>query len=171
MKRVITFIVTLCLCLQPNFTVFAQTAQTAVSQDDGEESIGDWEFKVNDGSETVTITKYVGKGSKVSVPSSINGKKVVSIGDSALSWCNTITSVQVPDSVVHIGKSAFSQCVKLENVTLPSGIQKIEDYTFYSSGKLASINIPSSVASIGDYAFSECFGLTHVNIHGRRTFL
>ena len=56
-------------------------------------------------------------------------------------FCSSLTSVTIPDSVTSIGYQAFSGCSNLESVT-----------------------IPDSVTSIGSYAFSDCSSLESVYI-------
>ena len=91
---------------------------------------------------TITITSYTGPGGAVVIPSSIDGKTVTGIGDSAFD-CNSLTSVTIPDRVTNIGSCAFYECYRL-----------------------TGIMIPGSVTSIGDYAFGRCNSLTGVYFQG-----
>ncbi len=68
-----------------------------------------------------------------------NGTRV--IADEAFGWCDSLTSVIIPNSVTHIGDDAFFDCYDLISVT-----------------------IPDSVTSIGDEAFSYCYSLTDIYI-------
>ena len=73
---------------------------------------GDCDYYVNNDN-TATITKYTGSGGNVTIPSSINGKSVNSIGNDAFYQCMSLTSATIPDSVTIIGVGAFSFCSNL----------------------------------------------------------
>jgi hypothetical protein len=64
----------------------------------------------------ITITGYTGPGGDVTIPDTINGLPVTSIGDSAFSNCTNLTSVSIPKSVTSIGDDAFHNCHRLTNV-------------------------------------------------------
>lgn len=127
------------------------------------ETYGNYEYKVLDDG-TVEITKYSGTDEKVVVPSTINGKKVTSIGKSAFFYCKSITSIVIPNSVTSIGENAFNECASLTSITLPNTIISIGNGTFSYCKNLKSITIPDSVKSIGEYAFCDCASLTSIKI-------
>ena len=91
----------------------------------------------------VTITKYTGPGGAVTIPDTIEGLPVTSIGRLAFSGCTGLTTVMIPDSVTSIGDGAFLRCTGLTSIT-----------------------IPNSVTSIGDGAFSGCTRLTTIEVDG-----
>ncbi len=64
------------------------------------------------------------------------------------------TEYIIPDSVTSIGSSAFSYCEKLSSVTIPDSVISIENYAFEGCTGLTSVTIPESVTSIGSMAFS-----------------
>ncbi|NLZ88365.1 MAG: leucine-rich repeat domain-containing protein, partial [Clostridiales bacterium] len=53
------------------------------------------------------ISDYRGEASSLSIPSTLDGYTVTSIGDWAFSYCDSLTSVTIPDSVTNIGGWAF----------------------------------------------------------------
>lgn len=111
-----------------------------------------------------TITGYTGAGGAIMIPSMLGGYSVTTIGDSAFSWCNSLTAVTIPDSVTTIGYRAFFYCSYLKSVTIPDSITTIENGAFYSCSSLTSVTIPNSVTTIEDYAFYDCLSLTSVTI-------
>jgi len=92
------------------------------------------------------ITGYTGSGGNVTVPSTLGGFPVTSIGYMAFYGSTRLTSISIPDGVTSIGEEAFLACKSL-----------------------ASINIPQGVTSIGDMAFSGCIGLTNITVNSATT--
>ena len=89
---------------------------------------------------------------------------VTSIGERAFAWCESLTSVTIPDSVTTIGYDAFCCCTSLICVTIPDSVTAIGEQAFVSCRSLTSVTIPDSVTLIGDYAFNSCISLTSVII-------
>ncbi|MDE6751660.1 MAG: leucine-rich repeat domain-containing protein, partial [Eubacterium sp.] len=118
------------------------------------ETSGDYEYEILDDG-TVEINKYNGTASSVSVPSTVDGKKVTKIGSWAFSDCNSLTSVTIPNGVTSIEESAFSNCTSLTSITIPNSVTRIGGWVFYHCTSLKNITIPDSVTSIGDIAFYD----------------
>ena len=105
----------------------------------------------------------------ISIPESLGGCSVISIGKNAFSDCSGLTSIAIPDSVTSIGDEAFSGCSGLTSLTIPDGVASIGNSAFSGCSGLSSIRIPDSVTSLGSYAFSQCSGLTSVELLGNVT--
>ena len=89
---------------------------------------------------------------------------VTSIGESAFSYCMSLTSIEIPNSVTSIGDGAFSECSGLTSIEIPNSVTSIGDYAFQNCSGLTSVTIGNSVTSIGGSAFQGCDGLTSVTI-------
>ena len=104
------------------------------------ETSGDFEYAILDDG-TAEIIGYTGSATDLTIPSTLDGYTVTSIGDWAFYWCTSLIGVTIPDSVTNIGDYAFYKCTNLTNVT-----------------------IPNSVTSIGESAVSYCISLTEINV-------
>jgi hypothetical protein len=146
------------------------------------------QFEYTTNNAAITITEYTGPGGAVTIPDSINGLPVTSIGDNAFLWstdltsvtmgngvtnigtcafyeCSALTSVTIPTSVTSIGSQAFADCSALTNVTIPASLTSIADSTFENCSSLSMVvTIGSGVTNIGDWAFSGCASLSGVTI-------
>ena len=97
------------------------------------------------------------------VTSAILRKNTVGIGNEAFLWCDSLTTITIPDSVKSIGDSAFSGCDSLTTITIPDSIKSIGDSAFSGCDSLTTITI-NGVISIGDSAFCWCENLTTITI-------
>ncbi|MBQ4282766.1 MAG: leucine-rich repeat protein [Lachnospira sp.] len=78
--------------------------------------------------DAVTITGLTEKGRSdetIVVPSSIDGKKVVSISREAFRDAENLKSVTIEEGVEQIGENAFFNCKKLESLTIPASVSYI----------------------------------------------
>ena len=115
----------------------------------------------------VTISKCDKKASgTITIPATIEGKRVISIGDYAFSGCESLTKITIPDSVISIGNSAFFQCNSLISITIPDSVTSIGSHVFYNCTNLTSVMIGNGITSISKLAFKSCRSLTEVTFLG-----
>ena len=142
---------------------------------------------------TYQVTDFDNSTKTVSIPETINGAKITSIGWGVFRDCGNLTSIEIPNSVTSIDDYAFEGCsslqynkydnayylgnktnpyvvlfkVKSEDITyckINANTKVIYSYAFFSCSKLTSITIPNSVTSIGMRAFIHCRNLENVTI-------
>ncbi|MBR1751897.1 MAG: leucine-rich repeat protein [Ruminococcus sp.] len=124
---------------------------------------GEYEYTVlKDG--TVEINKYNGTDTDVTIPSTIGGKRVTSIGDSAFYTNLDLKSITIPDGVKSFGYTSFNGCTSLSKVNIPDSVTSIDTAAFSWCTSLTDIKIPDSVTSIGDAAFYRCSQLTSIKL-------
>jgi len=99
------------------------------------------QFNYTTNNATITITGYTGSGGAVTIPDTINGLPVASIGDRAFCYCTSLTSVTIPNSVTSIGGDAFEYCWSLTSVTIGSSVRSIGYYAFDSCSSLIEITV------------------------------
>ena len=132
-------------------------------------------------------------------PSGLKGeysirKGVKVIENSAFCWCESLTNINIPDSVTNIGDGAFAWCKSLTKITIPSSVVNMNGNSFLGwSGDLYNESkafvyerqvlfnkdkttliayrskeknyiIPNSVTNIGYNAFCNSESLTKINI-------
>lgn len=89
------------------------------------------------------------------IPSTINGKSVVAIGEEAF-YGSYLTSISIPSTVTEIGVYAFYECTSITSIVIPSGVKEIGECTFMGCTKLNSVTLPNTLTTIGEKAFRQC---------------
>lgn len=139
------------------------------------------------------ISRYLGAGTRVVVPTQIGGFPVLAVGEHAFSasaaeWvyltdgisridagaftaCPTLREVHLPPSVKSIGDNAFFDCGNLASVLLNEGLEEIGEHAFGYDRALSDITLPDSLQKIGSYAFEGCTGLSAIEIPARVSVL
>ena len=115
-----------------------------------------------------TITGYSGSVSALAIPQTIDGHKVVAIGNSAFEG-TCLMNVTIPDTVTEIGGWAFSDCEKLSTVQLSNNLTKLGECAFSDCTSLTSIRIPKSLETAsctyyGAGPFKGCLALQNVEL-------
>ncbi|MCC6355854.1 MAG: leucine-rich repeat domain-containing protein [Verrucomicrobiae bacterium] len=99
-------------------------------------------YTTDDGS--ITITKYTGPGGEVTIPRTINGLPVTSIGQRAFQRCADITSVTISSGLTTIGECAFEFCGGLTAITIPASVTSMGGNPFASGSSLTSIVVDAA---------------------------
>ena len=117
-------------------------------------------------------------------PESLRGKYSIRkgvkvIGDRAFALCDSLTSINIPNSVTTIGDTAFTSCESLTNINIPNSVTTIGKGAFGYCDSLTDINIPNSVTTIENRASDgcskddsvPCYGFPVAGVTGYRCFV
>lgn len=140
--------------------------ETVWADDEAEVTSGDWKYE-SDGADGIIITGYTGSKTELTKEDfpTIEGKTVTGIGDRAFWYCESLISIEMPDSVTSIGIEAFENCSSLTGIKLSNGLTSIGRYAFDNCSSLTSIEIPASVTSIADEnPFIDCIKLESITV-------
>lgn len=127
------------------------------------------------------LLKYRGNAHRVTVPDNVKhisyafsmneeliyaemGDGVLTVGDSAFSFCPKLREVKLGNKVLLIGTGAFESCELLVRVNIPDSVRRISNGAFNFCIFMHDIHIGGSVAEIGDSAFKDCQRLKVVNL-------
>ena len=78
---------------------------------------------------------------------------MTNIGYRAFWNCESLTSINIPDSVTNIGGLAFGGCSSLTKINIPNSVINIGAWTFSGCKSLTKITIPSSVINMNGNPF------------------
>lgn len=130
-----------------------------------------------DSSTTAKITGYVTLTADLVVPSEIEGRSVIALGDMVVGGSpipnstfadNTVLeSVYLPDSLKILSGLDFSGCANLKSVRIPSGVRYIGMGCFADCAKLSDIALPGALQTIETTTFMGCTSLASVDIPAR----
>jgi hypothetical protein len=123
----------------------------------------DFEVVQNKDGATITIKRYKGSATNISIPQTLYGLPVTAIGGNAFEEKN-LTNVVIPEGITTIengikyknsytASGAFSGN-KLVSLFIPNSVTFIGDYAFYNN-QLANIAIGNKVTTIGNAAFQK----------------
>ena len=112
---------------------------------------------------TVMITGYTGNETDLTIPASIEGLPVTTIGSWAFNATSNAVNITLPDTLTTIEAFAFFDATNLENIVLPDSLETIESWAFYRS-HLRSLLLPENVSEIGNWACSGMPNLTAITV-------
>jgi hypothetical protein len=125
---------------------------------------------------TITITGYKGLNPSVTIPSSISGLTVTSIGDLAFANNGLVTNLVIGSGITNIGQYAFSPCPELQAITVdpPNPVYSSRDGVLfdrnqtllirYPAARPGSYSVPDTVIAFSGGAFQYCRNLTDISL-------
>ncbi|MBQ7188974.1 MAG: leucine-rich repeat protein [Kiritimatiellae bacterium] len=150
-------------------TIFAFTVTSANALTETVNGIT-WTYTVSNGEASLgSGNSYDGavptsKTGAISIPVTLGGFPVTSIGAYAFYYCSGLTDVVIPDSITNIGAYAFFNCSGLADIVIPDTVTRIERSVFCGCSCLTNVTLPNSITNIGDFAFGACSSLQNITI-------
>ena len=192
-KRLISLLVAVCMMITmlPLSAVTAFAVESWSDDPTADDGVYKYAYKVNeDGSNTATITKFLGPVNSantvdsanpdfydIKIPATLGGHTVTGLGEYSFSgylsaaqsnepyqFGRNIHSVTIPQSVTSIGDYAFSRCEKMDSLTINDATTSIGSWAFDECYKLTTLSLGKNITTIGDYAFLDCHTLDNVTI-------
>lgn len=91
---------------------------------------------------------------------------LLSIGNYAFAYDETLHEVIIPDSVETLGIFAFSDCSGLERLVVGKRVEEVGNNAFENCASLTSVVFPESVKKLGSYVFNGCDDLAYLEFDG-----
>ena len=101
---------------------------------------------------------------KVEIPSTYNGKPVISIRGNVFKNMYLLEEVVLPDTITEIRGQAFKNDWFLTKVKLPEKLEYLGGGSFENCASLRSITIPNTVTEMGGEVFKEATSLKEITL-------
>lgn len=153
--------------------ITAPITVTALWIDLNQETLGLY-YDSYDNYNSYYVEGYSGTAAIVVIPSSYQGKPIMSIKNLAFNNMSSITTIYIPDSLKNISFNSFGGCDNLESfIVSPNNpyLKSVDGVVYDKSGetlllcppgKVGILNIIQDIISIGDYALFGCRKLTEI---------
>ena len=141
-KRILTFLLTLCLIIPATFTL------TACGGDTGTKGL----MYIKTG---IGYSVKVGSATdaEIVIPEKYKGEPVVGIWKEAFQDCTFITSISIPSSVESIGEAAFDGCTGLKSLIIPNSVTNIGHGVVTNCTALETLTTPIAYSHNISYFF------------------
>ena len=146
MKKLLALLLTLIMAVSVVSIVPTVSAEETVY------TSGDFQYvKLND--KNIRITKYIGEGLDVVIPSKLDNYTVTRVGDDLFNYNDKVTSVSFPNSVKKLDSFTLYGTYKIKKVTFGKYVTEIPSYFLYYCFGIKSYTIPPQVTKVDDSSF------------------
>lgn len=125
---------------------------------------GDFDYEILDDG-TAELIAYTGKATELTIPSTLNGYKVTSIGSWSFANCENLTNITIPNTITIINGHAFHGCTGLAEITIPDSVKEIYYGAFIDCTNLKVVTIGKGITTISSATFKNCTNITKVNFN------
>ena len=108
----------------------------------------DYTYTLHNGEATVCY--YSGKEEYPVIPDSLDGHKVVALGEMAFYQNESIVGITIPETVRIIESECFYKCWNLKEIYIPASVVEMGDGPFFRSASLEKITVDKDNPSFCD---------------------
>ena len=121
----------------------------------GEEA-NNWKYKRDRGcrEDEIVVVDYLGNKDSITIPVSINGKKVINLDSSGPKSCAAST-VKIPGTIKNLAGNLGFHNPNIKTVVVGEGVETIGDDCFFGTTKLQNVKVSRSVIDIDEWAFGD----------------
>lgn len=119
--------------------------QSGVEKDDDTFRCGDFGYILAEG--VAQLCAYYGEETELDVPQELDGYTVTAVNQSAFGKNDTLTQINVGNSVVNIAEYAFSGCSALKKVNIGNGVAVVHANSFDNCPSLEEIEVTAANSS------------------------
>ena len=106
-------------------------------------------YIIENGEASITGFGYTGRNEQVTIPDTLGGYPVTAINERAFMNCESIRSIELPQTIQRIEELAFSGCRSLSTISFSEGLTKIGLKSFMECDSLVYVILPDSIKSLG----------------------
>ncbi|MEE1057686.1 MAG: leucine-rich repeat protein [Acutalibacteraceae bacterium] len=171
MKQIISILLTItmifCITTSIPLSVSAATTDKVESNYTYTDQYGSWTYQWTNSCDGYKITGYDKSMNDIEIPNAIDNIPVLEIGDSVFYYCNSLTSITIPNGVTTIEQYAFYNCSSLIRIIVPDSVTTIEQYAFYGCRSLNDIYYTGSESQWNNISKKDIgnYYLTNATIH------
>ena len=148
MKKLLALLLTLVMAVSVVSIVPTVSAEETVY------TSGDFQYvKLND--KNIKITRYIGEGLDVVIPSKLDNYTVTKIGENLIYSNKNVTSVTFPDSVKKLEMFTLVGTTKIKKVTFGKYVTEIPGFFLYECHGIKSYTIPPQITKLSASAFPK----------------
>ncbi len=124
-----------------------------------------------DGNGKATIVGCSTTSLNITLPNTLGGYTVTTVGYKGMANCNTLTGVTIPNNIVKLDLYAFAGCTGLDTATIPATCVYVGEYAFAGCTSMTSVVIAEGVTYLGNNCFENCTSLTEIVVPDSCTYL
>lgn len=113
-----------------------------------------WFYDLDEEGNAINAYVYGKFSGEVTIPSELDGHKVISIGQEKYGITSTL---------FHKSLNAEDYIDNITSIIVPDGVKYINGYAFYGMDGLEKVTLPDSIIYIGDGAFESSDNLSRIN--------